>query len=82
MAKRLAGDASTHYRTTDHTEEIDLLLDKLKETVPDSLESMALMVSIDLLKQHDDTGCSLDNWRSARTLVEYFLGRCIMPNGV
>lgn len=82
MAKRLAGDGSTGFRSTDHRGEIDELLDRLNVTEPQTLEAMALMVSIDLLKAHDETGISLDDWVSARQLVEHLLGYPIMPNGV
>lgn len=80
--------------TTDHSQEIvDLRVEafKLNEimhldgTCPTEghiIRSMALSVAADLLELHDRTGISLDNWRSARAMVEFFLHAEILENGV
>ncbi len=44
--------------------------------------AFANALAADLLEMHDKQGISLDNWDSARGLVEHLLGYSINENGV
>lgn len=46
------------------------------------LREMSLEVAADLLEMHDQGGISLDNWVSARSLVEELIHSRILENGV
>ena len=65
---------------TSHRVEIDALRG-LAINVEDDLQSLMLLVASDLLEMHDATGISLDNWPSARGLVEKLIGHSITENG-
>lgn len=76
--------------TTDHAEEITRLreiADGLSAAHKGERPDVALLVltykvAADLLEAHDDTGISLDNWSTARGLVETLVGKIILDNGV
>lgn len=79
--RRLSGDATTGYRSTDHSGEIAWL--RLQAvTTSTRREELAFLVAAELLQGHDETGCSLDRWEPCRALVELLLGHEILENGV
>lgn len=76
---------------TDHSVEIQHLREMHRHLVDlmGEKKSEAAMVTVltyevvaDLLQMHDDTGISLDNWHSAKELVEILIGSPITLNGV
>jgi hypothetical protein len=83
-------DPPVNCRTTDHSTEIANLRDialglrnaHLGTARPVALMGLTYSVAADLLQAHDDTGISLDNWDSARGLVETLLDQRILENGV
>lgn len=78
MARRLPGGEAFHYRRSDHSAEIaDLRTQVGDGTV---LEALTRAVAADLLQAHDETGISLDDWLSARLLVELLIGKPILEN--
>ena len=79
--ERLAGDRSTHFRSTDHSGEIAWLRLRAIES-GDRRDELIFLVAADLLESHDETGCSLDHWTAPRNLVELLLGEPILENGV
>ena len=79
--RRLRGDASTAFRSTDHSGEIAWL--RLQAVTAGVLrDELAFLVAAELLQSHDETGCSLDHWEPCRSFVELMLGRNILENGV
>lgn len=66
---------------TDHSTDITNLRARA-ETASGSLNRLALAAAADLLELHDCTGISLDNWPSARALVETLTEHPITENGV
>lgn len=79
--RRLRGDASTAFRSTDHSGEIAWL--RLQAvTAHDRKDELALLVAAELLQSHDETGCSLDQWAPCRAFVELMLGHEILENYV
>jgi hypothetical protein len=77
MAVRLLGGPATHFRTTDHSTEIehlrnDALLFSARYGAT-SAQAVISAAAADLLECHDATGISLDNWKGPRALVEYAL---------
>ena len=80
MAQRLPGGEAFHYRRSDHSTEIS----QLRAQVGDGtvLEALTRAVAADLLQSHDETGISLDEWLSARLLVELLIGKPILENEV
>lgn len=80
MARRLRGDEAHHYRRSDHAEEISGLRAAVEQGA--ALEALARAVAADLLQAHDETGISLDEWLSARVLVETLIGKPILENEV
>jgi len=79
--RRLAGDAATNYRSTDHSGEIAWLRLQAVQA-RDQREQLAYLVAAELLQSHDETGSSLDQWVPYRALVELLLGHEILENGV
>ena len=78
MARRLTGGEAFDYRRSDHSAEIaDLRTQVGDGTV---LEALTRAVAADLLQAHDETGISLDDWLSARLLVELLIGKPILEN--
>lgn len=83
-------DPPVNCRTTSHALEIAnlrhiaaRLSDAHQGTRPDvALLTLTYRVAADLLEAHDDTGISLDNWSSARGLVETLIGEEILENAV
>lgn len=79
MATRLPGDASSGFRSTDHSKEIARLLSvAASETDRDDMISVRL--AAELLQAHDDTGVSLADWPTALQFVESHLGHPVLPN--
>lgn len=78
MARRLPGGEAFHYRRSDHSAEIAQLRDQVGDGT--ALEALTLAVAADLLQAHDETGISLDDWLSARLLVELLIGKPILEN--
>lgn len=78
MARRLPGGEAFQYRRSDHTAEIA----QLRTQVADGtvLEALTVAVAADLLEAHDQTGVSLDDWLSARLLVELLIGKPIVES--
>lgn len=78
MAKRLPGGEAFGYRRSDHSEEIA----ELRTQVGDGtvVEALTRALAADLLQGHDETGISLDEWLSARLLVECLIGKPILEN--
>jgi phosphosulfolactate phosphohydrolase-like enzyme len=78
MARRLPGGEAFQYRRSDHSVEIAQLRTRVGDgTVANAL---TLAVAADLLEAHDETGISLDDWLSARLLVELLIGKPIIEN--
>lgn len=73
---------------TDHAGDIEKLREVAAIKVsPMSSKAMLLQqktyaVAADLLEMHDATGVSLDNWESAKDLIELLIGHPITKNGV
>lgn len=71
---------------TDHSTEIALL--RLRTHDSQGVEgdravtALAYLACAELLRAHDETGISLDDWQPVRALVEYCIGRPIDENGV
>jgi len=78
MARRLPGGKAFHYRKSDHSAEIAQLRDHVGEGT--RFEALTWAVAADLLQAHDETGISLDDWLSARLLVELLIGQPILKN--
>lgn len=81
MATRLPGDAAHHFRTTDHTDEI-ALLNRRADATEDRQQRLVIRLCAELLQAHDETGISLDDWPTARQVVEHHLGQPVLPNCV
>ena len=78
MARRLPGGEAFHYRRSDHSPEIAQLRTQVEDGTV--LEALTKAVAADLLQAHDETGISLDDWLSARLLVELLIGKPILQN--
>lgn len=79
--RRLVGDASTGYRSTDHSGEIAWL--RLKAvSAGDQQQELTFLVAAELLQSHDETGCSLDDWTPCRQMVELLLGARVLENDI
>lgn len=78
MARRLPGGEAFQYRRSDHSTEIVRLRKQAEEGTV--MEALTCAVAADLLEAHDETGISLDNWLSARLLVELLIGEPILEN--
>lgn len=78
MSRRLAGDSSSGYRSTDHSEEIAFLITSA-DRCHDRSTVIARRLAAELLQAHDETGISLDDWPTARQFVEDRLGQPICP---
>lgn len=66
---------------TDHSRDIKNLRLRSKYETNTITERLTLEVAADLLEIHDTTGISLDNWPSARGLVEHLTSHKIQENG-
>jgi len=80
MARRLPGGEAFNFRRSDHSAEIAQLRTQAVDGT--ALEALTLAVAADLLEAHDETGISLDDWLSARLLVELLIGKPILENDV
>jgi len=78
MARRLPGGEAFNYRRSDHAAEIAQLRTQVEGGT--LLEELTKAVAADLLQAHDETGISLDEWLSARLLVELLIGKPILEN--
>jgi hypothetical protein len=67
---------------SDHSLHIERLREQAQHFEGETMHRLAYLASADLLKVHDETGISLDEWTAVRALVEYCLGRPITRNGV
>ena len=68
--------------TTDHSVAINRLRTAATDGTTSPFSGLVYQVAADLLEIHDQTGISLDNWRSARTLVEILMAAPLQENGV
>ena len=72
---------------TAHVNDIKVLRDRAKwrekftDAGSNKTERLAFETAADLLELHDSTGISLDNWESARGLIEHLLNHSISDNG-
>lgn len=66
-------------KPTDHRKQIEALRTWSNLTTFRS-QQLSLLVAADLLEMHDRASLSLDNWRSARRLVELYTGEPVQRN--
>ena len=65
---------------TDHSKDIEALREEAKTVEPEIKE--IYLTASDLLEMHDRQSLSLDNWQSARSMVENFISHPIDQNHV
>jgi hypothetical protein len=66
---------------TDHSHDVAYLRDTAGGMTPGVIQT-TYNTAADLLEAHDATDISLDDWVSARGLVEMLIGKAITENGV
>lgn len=66
---------------TDHSKDIASLRRDSLNPMHTEVMRLSMATAADLLEMHDATGISLDNWASARDLVEALIFHPISPNG-
>lgn len=65
---------------TDHSQDIKNLRDEVHIAAP--TKKLVLQVAADLLEMHDRQSLSLDNWDSARRMIELLIEHPITENHV
>lgn len=65
---------------TDHSGEIIWLREKAK--YKERYDALVWELAADLLEAHDESGIALDDWKSARDLVEMLIGEPIIESGI
>jgi hypothetical protein len=65
---------------TDHSPEITSLRQRARKK--ERYDALVYELCADLLVAHDESGISLDGWKTARDLVELLIGGDIIESGV
>lgn len=65
---------------TDHGAEVMRLRERAKKK--ERYDQLVYLLAADLLEAHDESGISLDDWPSARSLVELLIGDEIVESRV